>query len=101
MSDQPFPGKHTPAAFASPYPPGSTGDRVLALLAEITGIPEVRRDLDLRLYDQHILDSMTTVDLIVGLSDQFGLEISPTEFDREQWGTPRLIVASIEARLAR
>ncbi len=92
------PGTPSPA---NPYPEGSTGDQVLAILVAVSGIDEVRRNLDLRLYDRCILDSMSTVELILGLSSRFGLEISPAEFDREQWGTPRLIIASIEGRLAR
>jgi hypothetical protein len=37
--------------------------------------------------------------LIVILSDRLGVEISPAEFDREQWATPARIVQYFEARL--
>jgi D-alanine--poly(phosphoribitol) ligase subunit 2 len=43
---------------------------------------------------------MKTVDLIVAISEEFGVEISPAEFERERWATPRLIIADIESRLA-
>ena len=83
------------------YPAGSAGAQVLSILVEVSGIEEVRQNLDLRLYDRCILDSMNTVELILALSNRFGVDISPTEFDREQWATPRLIITSIEGRIGR
>ena len=46
-----------------------------------------------------LLDSLKTVELMVALSEEFGVEISPAEFEREQWATPRRIVAYITSRL--
>jgi D-alanine--poly(phosphoribitol) ligase subunit 2 len=47
-----------------------------------------------------ILDSMKTVELIVALGREVGVEVSPAEFDREAWATPAKLVADIERRLA-
>ncbi len=77
----------------------STRERVLALLARVCETDEVRHDADLRLYDLGILDSLRTVDLILALSAELGVEVSPAEFDREQWATPALVVAEVERRL--
>jgi D-alanine--poly(phosphoribitol) ligase subunit 2 len=68
-------------------------DRVMDVLVGVSETDDVRHDLDVRLYDLQILDSMQTVRLIVALSTEFGVEISPAEFDREEWATPRLIVS--------
>jgi D-alanine--poly(phosphoribitol) ligase subunit 2 len=73
----------------------STAERVLSTLAEIAEVDELRSNPDIRLYDTHILDSMKTVELMLALSDQFGLEISPAEFEREQWATPGKIVQDV------
>lgn len=75
-------------------------DRVLDRLAEVAETDEVRDNPDLRLYDQHILDSLATVDLILAFSDEFGIDISPASLDRQDWATPRLIVADLERRVA-
>jgi D-alanine--poly(phosphoribitol) ligase subunit 2 len=48
-----------------------------------------------------LLDSLSTVELMLALSREFGLEISPAEFDRDEWSTPQRIVADVQARLAR
>jgi D-alanine--poly(phosphoribitol) ligase subunit 2 len=74
-------------------------ERVLALLARVCDADEMGRDLDLRLYDVGLLDSLRTVDLILALSSELGVEISPAEFDRDRWATPALIVAEVERRL--
>ncbi len=74
-------------------------ERILDLLADVAGSGEVRQDLDLSLYEEDLLDSLRTVELMVALEEAFGLELSPSEVSREEWGTPRKIVAFVEARL--
>lgn len=73
----------------------SREEKVLAILAQVTEVEQVKQDLDLRLYDLGILDSMKTVELIVALSEELGIDISPTEFEREEWATPRAMVAAL------
>jgi D-alanine--poly(phosphoribitol) ligase subunit 2 len=75
-------------------------DRVLDVLVGVSEIEDVRHNPDVRLYDLQILDSMKTVELIVAFSSEFGVEISPAELDREEWATPRKIIAYMERKLA-
>ena len=75
-------------------------DRLIVVLKNVAETDEVERNLDLPLYDSQVLDSMKTVDLIVAISQEFGIEISPAEFEREKWATPRLIIADLESRIA-
>ncbi len=79
----------------------STSEKVLAVLADVAEVDEVRRNPDLRLYDLDILDSLKTIELIVAFSEKLGVEVSPAEFEREQWATPSRIVAFIEDKLRR
>ena len=78
----------------------SISEQVLSTLAEITQLDDVKTNLDMQLYETHVLDSIGTVELILALSDRLGLEISPAELDHQQWATPRKIVGYFEARLA-
>jgi D-alanine--poly(phosphoribitol) ligase subunit 2 len=78
----------------------SVAQQVLSLLARVVESDEVASEPDLPLFDLHILDSLRTVELIVGLNQEFGVEIAPAEFEREQWATPRKIVAYMEGRLS-
>ena len=41
-----------------------------------------------------------TVELIVALGREVGVEVSPAEFDREAWATPRKLVEDVQRRLA-
>jgi D-alanine--poly(phosphoribitol) ligase subunit 2 len=73
--------------------------RILDCLTSICGTSDVRTNLDLPVYENQIMDSMKTVELILAIEEQFGLYISPAELDRQSWATPRKIVADIKGRL--
>lgn len=75
-------------------------DQILTVLSEVAETREVFNQPELSLYDLQILDSMKTVELIVAIGREFGVEISPAEFEREAWATPAKFVADIEKRLA-
>jgi D-alanine--poly(phosphoribitol) ligase subunit 2 len=78
----------------------ATADQILEVLATVTETEEVRTQPDLALYDLQVLDSMKTVELIVALGREVGVEVSPAEFDREAWATPRKLIEDVQRRLA-
>ncbi len=75
--------------------------RVLDILETIAGTEQIRQDPDLELFEQHILDSLGMVELIIALSEEFTLDIAPAEIEREQWSSPRKIIAQISSRLGK
>jgi D-alanine--poly(phosphoribitol) ligase subunit 2 len=77
----------------------TVADRVLSTLSGIAETDEVMHDPDLRLFDEGVLDSLATVQLIVALEQEFGMHISPAALDREDWATPRKIVTYVQDRL--
>jgi len=77
----------------------ATSADVMNILEHVTGTDQVRRNPDLALFDLDILDSLGTVELIVALSEKFGVEISPAEIERQQWASPRKIIAYMEERV--
>lgn len=74
--------------------------RLLDILRRAAGNEEVARDPDLRLYDTGLLDSLATVTVMAALAEELGLEVSPADFDREAWATPRLFAEDVVRRLA-
>jgi len=78
---------------------GTVSQRALRILSEVTG--DELADPEVPLYTSGLLDSLGTVTLMVEFEEAFGLTISPAEFDRRAWSTPRSLVADIERRLAR
>ena len=75
-------------------------DKVLQLLASVAETDEVLTNLDLPLYECQVLDSMRTVQLILMIEEQFGIKVSPAEFERESWRTPRDLIADLKHRMS-
>lgn len=75
-------------------------DRILELLVRVTESDEVRTNMELALFDVQLLDSMKTVELIVALGAELGVEVSPAEFEREQWATPARFVTDVARRMS-
>jgi D-alanine--poly(phosphoribitol) ligase subunit 2 len=73
-------------------------EKVLRLLESVAETDEVRTNLELPLYESQVLDSIKTVELMVRIEEELGLKVSPSEFERENWGTPRKIIADLESR---
>lgn len=71
----------------------------MGVLERVAGTDQVRKNPDLALFEQDILDSFGMVQLMVELSETFGVDISPAEIEREQWASPRKIIAYMENRL--
>lgn len=70
----------------------SVSETILNELEKVTGTDQVRKDLNLDLFGEKILDSFGTVELIVALSDAFNIEIPPSQIDRDLWATPQKII---------
>jgi len=73
--------------------------KVFQLLSSITETDEVCSNPELPLYECQLLDSIRTVELMIRIEEEFGLKISPAEFDRENWATPHKIVGDLESRM--
>ncbi|AEV94518.1 D-alanine--poly(phosphoribitol) ligase subunit DltC [Pediococcus claussenii] len=73
-----------------------TKETVLSILADLTG-NDVSGDLDSNLFDSGLLDSMGTVQLLLQLQAQLGIEVPVSEFERTEWDTPNKIIAKVES----
>jgi D-alanine--poly(phosphoribitol) ligase subunit 2 len=74
-------------------------EKVLELVASFAETDEVCTNLELPLYECQLLDSIKTVELMIGIEEEFGIKISPAEFERENWATPGKIIADLERRM--
>ncbi|MDO4849686.1 MAG: D-alanine--poly(phosphoribitol) ligase subunit DltC [Coriobacteriia bacterium] len=73
--------------------------KVMDLLEDVAGDPEVRSHLDEDLFELGFLDSMAAIELLVGLEDELGVSIAPTETERAEMNTASKIIAQVEKRL--
>ncbi len=72
-------------------------ETVFSILEEITGTNEVRANPDVNLFDEGLMDSLATVQLLVELEGQLDVDVPVSEFDREQWSTPNKIITQVKA----
>ena len=74
-------------------------EKIVELVADISGEDEVAEERDLDLFEERILDSMAAIELLVASKDEFGVSIAPTERDREEMNTVNKIIARVTERL--
>lgn len=70
----------------------NVSETVLKELERFTGTDQVRRDLGIDIFGQKLLDSLGAVELTIALSEDFGIELSPSDIDRDLWATPQKII---------
>lgn len=72
-------------------------EQILSILEEITGTDEVRKNRDIDLFDEGLLDSLASVQLLVELDGELDIQVPVSEFEREDWCTPNKIIQQATA----
>lgn len=73
-------------------------EKVIEILEDLTGSSDLADNLDINLFDEGLLDSMATVQLLLELQSQCGgVEVPVSEFERSEWDTPNKIIAKVES----
>lgn len=73
-------------------------ETVLKLLEEICGDDVVRVDMDINLLEEDLIDSLDYTELLVGIEDELGIIMAPSELKREEMDTPNKIIAQVMKR---
>ncbi|MCI5721324.1 MAG: D-alanine--poly(phosphoribitol) ligase subunit DltC [Emergencia sp.] len=73
-------------------------EKVLAILEEICDDDIVRKDLNINLLDEGLMDSLDYTELIIMLEDELGIVISPSEYSREESDTPAKIIEIVRSK---
>ena len=71
-------------------------ETVLAIIEDLTG-QDVSETMDLDLYEDGLLDSMATVQMLVEIDGQLGITVPVSEYERSEWGTPQQIINQVTA----
>lgn len=74
-------------------------DNILNLLAELCNDDDVRNNLDEDLFESGRLDSMTFVEMLYAIEENFGIIIPPSEFQRSDINTANKIINIVKARM--
>ena len=67
-------------------------EQVLDILEEVCHNDIVKENPDIQLFEEGILDSFGTVSLLVEIQERLGMEVSISDFDRDEWATPNMII---------
>ncbi|MBE6035253.1 D-alanine--poly(phosphoribitol) ligase subunit 2 [Aminipila sp.] len=73
-------------------------EKILDMLAEICEDDIVRENTDIDLLKTDLLDSLGFAELLALVEEDFGIVLSPSEFQREDLNTPAKIMEVIESR---
>ncbi|KAE9557223.1 D-alanine--poly(phosphoribitol) ligase subunit DltC [Companilactobacillus paralimentarius] len=71
-------------------------EKIVGILQDVTGLDNVGQDADQDLFKDGVLDSMATVEVLVTLQDDFGIQVPVSEFDRSQWSTVNKIAQRVQ-----
>jgi len=71
-------------------------DQVLNVLEEICENDIVKDNQDVQLFEEGILDSFSTVSLLVEFQERLNIEVSISDFDRDEWATPNMIIKKLK-----
>ena len=73
-----------------------TKQGVLDILNDLTG-EDLSDQMDENIFDNGLMDSMASVQMILNLQEKFDIDVPVSEFNREEWDTPNKIVAKVES----
>lgn len=62
-------------------------EKLLKILVRICDDEEVREDKDMDLIEEGLMDSLAVAELLVAIEEEFGLVLSPTEYEKEEFAT--------------
>lgn len=65
---------------------------VLDVLAEVCQDDIVKENPDIEIFEEGLLDSFGTVELLLAIENRFDILVPITEFDLDVWNTPNNIV---------
>lgn len=69
--------------------------QIVGILAEATG-EDFSDNMDQELYESGIMDSMTTVQMLLTLQETFDITVPVSEFNRDDWNTPNKLVEQVK-----
>ena len=73
-------------------------EKILEILAEVCEDDVVKEDLDISLFDNDLLDSLSFVELLVEFEEKLNIVVSPSEVTREDVDTPNKIINLLKTR---
>lgn len=77
----------------------SIEEEILDLIEDICRDDVIREERDIDLFEEGLFDSLAAIEFLVNVEEHLGVEIAPTELEREEMNTPAKIIARITERM--
>lgn len=74
-------------------------DKIIKIIEEISNYSNLKDNLDIDLLDSDIIDSLTFIELVTALEDEFDIEIHPTQIPADTWRSVKLIAKMVEEKI--
>lgn len=71
-------------------------EEVVEILNTIIG-EDISDQMDDDFFESGLLDSMSTVELLLDLESKFNIQVPVSEFNRDEWNTPNKVIAKVES----
>ena len=66
-------------------------ERIREIIIKLTGVNELKENIDIDLIENEVLDSLAFIELITTLEETFNIEIQPTQVDPNTWRSVKKI----------
>ncbi|QRF31195.1 D-alanine--poly(phosphoribitol) ligase subunit 2 [Bacillus safensis] len=70
-------------------------NQVYGIIAEVCQDDVVKENPEIKIFEEGLLDSFGTVELLMAIESQLGITVPITEFDRDVWDTPNHIAEQL------
>jgi len=74
-------------------------DKIIEIIEQISNRSDLKNNPNIDLLDSDIIDSLTFIELITALEDEFDIEIQPTQVPADTWRSIDLITKLVEEKL--
>lgn len=74
-------------------------EKIISIICDVCGNDEVRKNKNIDLLAEDVLDSMAFIELVQMLEDEFDIEIQPTEEKPSTWKNVENILDMVKGKL--
>lgn len=74
-------------------------EKVIKIIQEICQIDNIKENMNIDLIEEELLDSLSFINLVATLEDEFNIEIQPTKVPSDTWRSINKIVELVKELL--
>ena len=67
-------------------------EKIIEIIEDLTGYKDLKKNKEIDLLENEILDSLAFIELISSLENEFNIEIQPTQVDPNTWRSINSII---------